>query len=97
MKPTPILPRSECGCLIPVALAMCRLLPNLSTGQDLETVKKKVRTQFPSVRQLSTSELAAWSRQTNRPPPVLLDARTPAEFSKPFARRAPRGPEDAAD
>lgn len=75
---------------ISVALALCGLLPNLSAGQDLEAVKKKVRTQFPSVRQLPTTELAAWSGQTNRPPPVLLDARTPAEFAVshlPGARR----------
>jgi len=82
--------RDWVGLLIPVALALCGLLPNLSAGQDLDALKKKVRTQFPSVRQLSTAELAAWSGQTNRPPPVLLDARTPAEFAVshlPGARR----------
>jgi rhodanese-related sulfurtransferase len=76
--------------LIPVALAWCGLLPNLSAGPDLEAVKKKVRAHFPSVRQLSTTELAVWSEQTNQPPLVLLDARTPAEFAVshlPGARR----------
>jgi rhodanese-related sulfurtransferase len=63
------------------ALALCGLLPNLAVGQDLEAVKKKVREQFPSVRQISTSELATRLKQTNQPAPVLLDARTPAEFA----------------
>jgi rhodanese-related sulfurtransferase len=90
MSRTRTLSWSEWACLIPVALAWCGLLPNLSAGQDLDAVKKKVRIQFPSVRQLSTAELAAWSEQTNRPKPILLDARTPAEFAVshlPGARR----------
>ncbi len=75
---------------ITLVLVLSGLLPNLSAGQDLDAVKKKVRIQFPSVRQLSTTELAAWSAQTNRPTPILLDARTPAEFAVshlPGARR----------
>jgi rhodanese-related sulfurtransferase len=32
------------------------------------------------VTQLPTSELAAWLADTNRPRPVLLDVRSPAEF-----------------
>jgi rhodanese-related sulfurtransferase len=73
-----------------LALALGGLLPNLGVGQNLEAVKKKVRAQFPSVRQLSTGELATWLGQTNRPALLLLDARTPAEFAVshlPGARR----------
>ncbi|HEV2247322.1 MAG TPA: rhodanese-like domain-containing protein [Terriglobia bacterium] len=64
-----------------VALALCGLLPSPSAGQDLEAVKKKVRAQFPSVRQLSTAELAAWLGRTNGLHPMLLDARSPAEYA----------------
>ena len=96
MNHTRTLPWTEWAGLIPVTLALCGPLPNLSAGQDLDAVKQKVRMQFPSVRQLSTTELAAWSGQTNRPPPVLLDARTPAEFAVshlPGARRVdPKSP-----
>jgi rhodanese-related sulfurtransferase len=44
-------------------------------------VKAKVRKQFPTVRQLSTTELAGWLSQTNRAQPMLLDARSPAEYA----------------
>lgn len=66
---------------VSLALVLCGLLPNPSAGQDLEAVKKKVRAQFPSVRQLSTAELAAWLGRTNGPHPMLLDARSPAEYA----------------
>ena len=66
---------------IAVVLALCGLLPSPSAGQDLEGVKKKIRTEFPSVRQVSTTQLAAWLGQTNRPEPLLLDARSPAEYA----------------
>jgi rhodanese-related sulfurtransferase len=64
-----------------VVLALCGLLPKLGAGQDLEAVKKKIRAQFPSVRQLSTMELAAWLGHTNRAQPVLVDARSRAEYA----------------
>jgi rhodanese-related sulfurtransferase len=66
---------------ITVALALFGLLPSPSAGQDLEGVKAKVRKQFPTVRQLSTTELAAWLGHTNRAQPMLLDARSPAEYA----------------
>lgn len=66
---------------VSVALVLCGLMPNPSAGQDLEAVKKKVRAHFPSVRRLSTAELAAWLGRTNGPHPMLLDARSPAEYA----------------
>jgi rhodanese-related sulfurtransferase len=43
-------------------------------------VKKTIRKKFPGVPGLSTAELADWLA-TDRPPPRLLDARTPGEFA----------------
>jgi rhodanese-related sulfurtransferase len=48
---------------------------------DWATVKQDIARQFPHVRQLPTSELAAWLSDTNRPAPLLLDVRTPAEYA----------------
>lgn len=49
-------------------------------GRGLDGMKKLVWTRFPSVRQISTQELSAWLKDGQKPPPVLLDVRTPAEF-----------------
>lgn len=59
-------------------------------GSELDDVRAKVRAKYPTVRQLSTAELAAWLADTNRPPPMLLDVRTEAEHAVshlPGARR----------
>ena len=53
-------------------------------------VERDVRARFPAVPALSTADLAAWLADTTRPPPVLLDARQPAEYAVshlPGARR----------
>ncbi len=47
----------------------------------LEAMKQLVRSKFPTVRQLSTEELARWLADTNSPPPILLDVRQPEEFA----------------
>lgn len=47
----------------------------------LEAMKQLVRSKFPTVRQLSTEELAKWLADTNQPAPVLLDVRKPEEFA----------------
>lgn len=47
---------------------------------DLQTMERTVRRRFPDVRQLSTQDLSSWLK-SNRPKPVLLDVREPAEFS----------------
>ena len=59
-------------------------------GRGLENMKRLVRVRFPSVRQLSTAELAAWLKDGSRSAPLLLDVRTEAEFEVshlPGARR----------
>jgi rhodanese-related sulfurtransferase len=47
----------------------------------MDGIMKVVRARYPSVRQLSTEELAAWLADNHRPPPLLLDVRQPAEFA----------------
>src|SRR3954470_10015687 len=39
-----------------------------------------IRREFPQVKRISTAELAAWIAGSDRPPPLLLDVRTQAEF-----------------
>lgn len=56
----------------------------------MDGIKELVRKRFPEVRQLPTAELAAWLVDTNRPLPLLLDARRPAEFSVSHLRGAKR-------
>lgn len=56
----------------------------------LDGIKELVRKRFPEVRQLPTAELAAWLVDTNRPQPVILDVRRPAEFSVSHLRGAKR-------
>jgi len=59
-------------------------------SDGLEGIKELVRNRFPEVRQLPTTELAAWLADTNRPPPVILDVRQAEEFAVshlPGARR----------
>lgn len=55
----------------------------VAAGADIGTlagVRAMVRERFPRVRQLSTSELAAWMADPDRAAPVLLDVRAAAEF-----------------
>ena len=44
-------------------------------------LKLWLRFQFPSVRHISTPELAAWLEDSHKKPPLLLDARTTQEYA----------------
>lgn len=51
-----------------------------TAAEGLVHMKQLVRTVFPTVPQLSTTNLSLWLADTNRVQPVLLDIRTIPEF-----------------
>lgn len=61
--------------------ACAKPVPVAPSADPLHDIKQTVRTKFPSVQQLSTNELDAWLKDTNRTQPLLLDARAPHEFA----------------
>ena len=60
-------------------------------------IKLSIRLQFSQVRQLSTTELAAWLQKDNEPKPLLLDARTPEEYRVSHLANAKLIPNDLED
>lgn len=44
-------------------------------------LRQAVRLKFRDVRQVTPAELVAWTRDPNRPPPLLVDARPAAQFA----------------
>jgi len=44
-------------------------------------VRYQIARAFPDVAHISTDELAAWLSDPSRPPPLLLDVRSPEEFA----------------
>src|SRR5437868_2704725 len=50
-------------------------------GRSWDLLRETIPRIFPSVRQLSTGELAAWLADENREKPLLIDARNQAEFA----------------
>lgn len=76
--------------LLLLALTLSACLPGPSgppaevsklESPDWQNIKQLVRQKFPTVRQLSTTELAAWLQAKDKAPPLLLDARAPEEFA----------------
>ena len=45
-----------------------------------EVFQRRTAARFPEVRWITTDQLGRWQDDTGQPQPVLLDARTPAEF-----------------
>lgn len=43
-------------------------------------VRSAVQLRFKDVRHVTPAELVAWMRDPSRPPPLLIDARPPAQF-----------------
>ncbi len=66
-------------CLTWFALAGLYLAP--VSAQTWDSLITTIRRKFPGVRQLTTRELAAWLADTQRPAPILIDARDPKEFA----------------
>jgi rhodanese-related sulfurtransferase len=80
MKKTIVLMMS--GLLLFGACAKPVQVSHVANSPDpLQDIKQTVRNKFPAVQQLSTDELAAWQKEADREKPLLLDARTPEEFS----------------
>ena len=57
---------------------------------NMQAMKDEVRRKFPTVPQLSTKELAEWLADAKRPAPLLLDARTEAEYDVSHLKGAQR-------
>ena len=62
--------------------------PVAQATDPLHSIKQTVRTKFPTVPQLATNELDAWLKNTNRAQPLLLDARSKAEYATSHLRGA---------
>lgn len=58
-------------------------------------VKRLIRRKFPTVEQISTGQLASWLA-SDRPPPILIDARQPEEYTVSHLPGASHGPTLAA-
>lgn len=46
-----------------------------------EVLQRRTAARFPEVRWLTTDQLAGWQADTGQPQPLLLDARTEAEYA----------------
>ena len=58
-------------------------------------VKQLIRQKFPTVEEISTDQLASWLA-SDRPPPLLIDARQPEEYAVSHLPEAHHGPTLAA-
>jgi len=50
----------------------------------------KIAHDFPEVKRITPAELAAWLQDGKRPPPILLDVRTAAEYEVSHLQKAQR-------
>ena len=50
----------------------------------------KIAHDFPQVKRISPADLAAWLQDAKRPPPLLLDVRTAAEYEVSHLQKAER-------
>jgi rhodanese-related sulfurtransferase len=69
-----------------MTLAMIYVSP--VNAQTWDSILQAIRKKFPTVKQLSTDELARWLSDTNRPAPLLIDARSKEEFAVSQLRNA---------
>ena len=63
-----------------LALSVASSFGGESCDERLSAVRQTIREDYPSVRQITTQELANWLADTNRLPPLLLDVRTEDEY-----------------
>jgi rhodanese-related sulfurtransferase len=62
-----------------MVLLLCVSFLHCSSGLDWGGVKNQIRSEFPTVEQISAEELKNWM-QSDRSKPLLLDARSEEEF-----------------
>jgi rhodanese-related sulfurtransferase len=65
-------------------MTLCFLLvaaTALGETSDWAALRSQIRARYPSVRQITTDDLAAWLEDKSRPAPLLLDVRTEKEFA----------------
>ena len=61
-----------------LALGWIYVMP--ASAETMVSLQESVRKRFPSVRQISTGELAAWLSDSNRVQPLIVDVREANEF-----------------
>jgi rhodanese-related sulfurtransferase len=61
-----------------MTLAMVYFTP--VNAQTWDSIRQSIRKKFSTVKQLPTDELARWLSETNRPAPLIIDARRKEEF-----------------
>ncbi len=71
-----------------LAIAFCFAMITSSHAIGWSFIDAKIRRDFPDVTRISTSELATWLADRNRPAPLLLDVRTGAEYAVSHLRNA---------
>lgn len=62
-----------------------------------QLIKLLIRLQFPEVNHLSTKDLAVWLQNNDRSSPLLLDARTRAEYEVSHLQNAQFTPSNLKD
>lgn len=71
--------------IITLLLTGCRVDPDEKAWAAL---LQGIRTAYPDVQQLSTTELHTWLNDSHRQPPLLLDTREPEEFKVSHLQKA---------
>src|SRR5262245_37711771 len=71
-----------------VTLALLYFSP--VNAQTWQSILDMIRKKFPIVKQLSSDDLSRWIADTNRPAPLLIDARSQDEFAVSHLQHAQR-------
>jgi len=79
-----------------ILIALLLLVGCGAGSRDWSALKQEIRQRYPEVTQISVDELDAWQADTTRKPPVLIDARSEAEFAVSHLEGARRA-ESAAE
>lgn len=91
--------RRTAGARAALAIALLGLIAFTFAGcrpLDWFLLKRALRAKFSDVDWITTQQLADWLHSKDRPPPVLLDVRTPAEWQVSHLAGARRVAPDAS-